>query len=180
MIYPNIYLFDSLIFERNSLLTANVWKNFSDNDSQKDLPSFCLLLWINFLSSNSFICSYALEPLRRMRSDCKIFFLMAITASVLKTAVFNSAGSKSSTNSFKLCFNSKDIDDLFSFILSADFESEYFLFSSSMEIATKFISALVISDKFFLKQVFLLGTEQLLFLLLIRYHQVFFDLNCLD
>ena len=32
--YFNIYFFDSPIFERNSLLTANVWKNLSDNDNQ--------------------------------------------------------------------------------------------------------------------------------------------------
>ena len=32
--YINIYFFDSPIFERNSLLTANVWKNLSDNDNQ--------------------------------------------------------------------------------------------------------------------------------------------------
>ncbi len=30
----NIYFFDSPILDKNSLLTANVWKNLSDNDSQ--------------------------------------------------------------------------------------------------------------------------------------------------
>ena len=32
--YTNIYFFDSPILDRNSLLTANVWKNLSDNDNQ--------------------------------------------------------------------------------------------------------------------------------------------------
>ena len=73
-----------------------------------------------------------------------------MTASVLKTAVFNSAGSKSSTNSFKFCFNSKDIDDLFSFNSSADFGSEYLLFSSSKALSTKCKSVLVISEKFYI------------------------------
>ena len=85
-----------------------------------------------------------------MRSDCKIFFLIAITASVLKTAVFNSDGSKSSTNSFKSCFNSKDINDLLSHNSNADSGSEYLIFSFSIAISTKFISVLVNSDKLFL------------------------------
>ena len=103
----NIYFFLPPICDKYSLLTAKVWKNFSDNDSQYDLPSFCLRLIINFLFVNSFIWSYAPEPLKTIRSDWSIFFLIAIVASVLNSDVLNSEGNKSSTNAFNVDFNSR-------------------------------------------------------------------------
>ena len=42
-----------------------------------------------------------------LRSDCNIFFLIAIVASVLNSDVLNSDGNKSSTNSFSVDFNSR-------------------------------------------------------------------------
>ena len=62
---------------------------------------------MNFLFINSFIWSYAPEPLKIIRSDCSIFFLIAIVASVLNSDVLNSEGNKSSTNSFRIDFNSR-------------------------------------------------------------------------
>ena len=46
----NIYFLESPSWDRNSSLTAKVWKNFSDNEIQNDLPSFCFLFKINFFS----------------------------------------------------------------------------------------------------------------------------------
>ena len=53
------------------------------------------------------MCSYAPEPLKTIRSDCSIFFFMAIVASVLNSDVLSSDGNKSSTNSFSVDFNSR-------------------------------------------------------------------------
>ncbi len=51
--------------------------------------------------------SYAPDPLRVIRSDCNIFFLRAIVASVLNSDVFNSDGNKSSTNSLSVDLSSR-------------------------------------------------------------------------
>ncbi len=71
-------------------------------------------------------------------------------ASVLKTAMLRSAGSNSSTNSFKDSFSSNDTSLFFSIKFSAEELILYFNFSSSIEDSTEMISEFVISDKVFL------------------------------
>ncbi len=63
--------------------------------------------------------------------------------------MFNSAGSKSSTNEFRFLFNSKDIDELFSTISKAEFFSAYLFFRYVITAATLLISEQVISERFF-------------------------------
>jgi len=66
-------------------------------------------------------------------------------ASVLNTAVFSSAGSKSSTNSFNDCLSSSDTLFLSSIKSSAEDCSAYFDLSSLIAELTEFISESVIS-----------------------------------
>ena len=104
---------------------------------------------INFLSINSLIWSYAPEPLKTIRSDCSIFFLIAIVASVLSSDVLNSDGNKSSKNSFSVDFNSRQQVLLTSFNSIAEFVFEYFPFNSFNALLIELISVLVISERFF-------------------------------
>ena len=105
---------------------------------------------MNFLSMSSLIWSYAPDPLSIIKSDCNIFFLIAITAKVLRTDVFSSDGNKSSTNSLRFCFSSSDIEESFLINSRAEDEFEYFIESSFIALLTEFISELVISANDFL------------------------------
>ena len=102
---------------------------------------------MKFLSNNSLIWSYAPEPRRRIRSDCNIFFLIAIVAKVLSSDVFNSDGNKSSTKSLRLDFSSRQKLLLTSFNSIAEFGLEYLVFKSLMASLTELISELVISER---------------------------------
>jgi len=84
-----------------------------------------------------------------MRSDCRIFFLIAIVANVLNSEVFKSDGSKSSTNSFRLDFSSREKLLLISFNSIADFGFEYLIFRSLIASFIELISELVISERSF-------------------------------
>ena len=105
---------------------------------------------MNFFSSNSLICSYAPEPLRSIRSDWRIFFLIAMVANVLNSDVFNSEGSKSSTKSLRLDFNSRQKLLFCSFNSIAEVGLEYLFFKSLIASFIEFISELVISERSFL------------------------------
>ena len=72
-----------------------------------------------------------------------------MVAKVLNSEVFNSDGSKSSTNSLRLLFNSRQKVLLTSFNFKAEFGFEYLIFSSFIALLTKLISELVISERFF-------------------------------
>ena len=74
---------------------------------------------------------------------------MAIVAKVLNSEVFNSEGSKSSTNSLRLDFNSRQKLLFTSFISIAEFGLEYFIFSSLIALFIESISELVISERSF-------------------------------
>ncbi len=84
-----------------------------------------------------------------MRSDCSIFFLIAIVARVLNSDIRNSDGNKSSTNSFNEDFNSKQYALFDSFNSIADFALEYFIFNSLIALIIELISELVISERLF-------------------------------
>ena len=84
-----------------------------------------------------------------MRSDCRIFFLIAIVANVLNSDVFKSEGSKSSTNSLRLDFSSREKLLLNSFNSIAEFVFEYLFFRSLIASFIEFISELVISERSF-------------------------------
>jgi len=72
---------------------------------------------------------------------------MAIVAKVLNSEVFNSEGSKSSTKSLRLDFNSR-LKLLFtSFNSIAEFLLEYLVFRSLIASFIKLISELVISER---------------------------------
>ena len=75
---------------------------------------------------------------------------MAIVAKVLNSDVFNSEGSKSSTNSLRLDFNSRQKLLFTSFISIAEFGLEYFIFRSLIALFIESISELVISERSFL------------------------------
>jgi len=74
---------------------------------------------------------------------------MAIVANVLNSDVFNSEGSKSSTKSFRLDFNSRQQLLLNSFNSIAEFGFEYLIFRTLIASLIKLISALVISERTF-------------------------------
>jgi len=73
-----------------------------------------------------------------------------MVASVLSTAVLRSAGSNSSTNSFKLSLSSKEISLFFSIKSSAEDLLLYFNLSSLIAVLTEMISEFVISANVFL------------------------------
>ncbi len=93
--------------------------------------------------------SYAPEPLRTIRSDCSIFFLIAIVASVLNSEVFNSDGSKSSTKSLREDLSSREKLLFASFNSIAEFGLAYLSFRSFTASFIEFISEFVISDRSF-------------------------------
>ena len=74
---------------------------------------------------------------------------MAIVARVLNSDVFKSEGNKSSTNSLRLDFNSRQKLLFTSFISIADFGLEYFTFRSLIALFIESISELVISERSF-------------------------------
>jgi len=82
-----------------------------------------------------------------MRSDCRIFFLIAIVANVLNSEVFKSEGSKSSTNSLRLDFSSREKLLLTAFNSIAELGLEYLFFRSLIASFIEFISELVISER---------------------------------
>ena len=75
---------------------------------------------------------------------------MAIVAKVLNSDVFNSEGSKSSTKSLRLDFNSRQKLLFNSFNAIAEFGLEYLLFRSLIASFIELISELVISERSFL------------------------------
>ena len=75
--------------------------------------------------------------------------MIAIVANVLNSDVFKSEGSKSSTNSVRLDFSSREKLLLTSFNSIADFGFEYLFFRSLIESFIELISELVISDRSF-------------------------------
>ena len=84
-----------------------------------------------------------------MRSDCRIFFLIAIVANVLNSDVFKSEGSKSSTNSLRLDFSSREKLLLTAFNSIAELGLEYLFLRSLIASFIEFISELVISERSF-------------------------------
>jgi len=84
-----------------------------------------------------------------MRSDCRIFFFFAIVANVLNSDVFKSEGSKSSTNSLRLDFSSREKLLLTAFNSIAELGLEYLFFRSLIALFIEFISELVISERSF-------------------------------
>ena len=74
---------------------------------------------------------------------------MAIVANVLNSDVLRSEGSKSSTKSLRLDFNSSEKLLLTSFISIAEFELEYFIFKCLIASFIELISELVISERSF-------------------------------
>ena len=77
-----------------------------------------------------------------MRSDCRIFFLIAIVANVLNSDVFKSEGSKSSTNSLRQDLSSREKLLFISFNSIADFGFEYLIFRSLIASLIELISEL--------------------------------------
>ena len=75
--------------------------------------------------------------------------MIAIVANVLNSDVFKSEGSKSSTNSLRLDFSSREKLLLTAFNSIADFGLEYLLFRSLIASFIEFISELVISERSF-------------------------------
>ena len=86
-----------------------------------------------------------------IKSDWSNFFFIAITAKVLSTEFFKSAGSKSSTNSLRDCFSSNEIEELLIIISKAEEEWPYFSESCLIASFTEFRSEFVISDNVFLE-----------------------------
>jgi len=76
--------------------------------------------------------------------------LIAIVAKVLNSDVFKSEGSKSSTKSLRLDFNSSEKLLLNSFISIAEFGLEYLFLRSLIASLIELISELVISERSFL------------------------------
>jgi len=76
--------------------------------------------------------------------------LIAIVANVLNSDVFKSEGSKSSTNSLRLDFSSREKLLLTAFNSIAELELEYFLFRSLIASFIELISDLIISERSFL------------------------------
>jgi len=75
--------------------------------------------------------------------------LIAIVAKVLNSDVFKSEGSKSSTNSLRLDFSSREKLLLTSFNSIAELALEYFFFRSFIASFIELISELVISERSF-------------------------------
>ena len=75
--------------------------------------------------------------------------MIAIVANVLNSDVFKSEGSKSSTNSLRLDFSSREKLLLISFNSIADFGFEYLIFKSLIASLIELISELVISESSF-------------------------------
>ena len=75
--------------------------------------------------------------------------MIAIVANVLNSDVFKSEGSKSSTNSLRLDFNSREKLLLTVFNSIADFGFEYLIFRSLIASLIELISELVISERSF-------------------------------
>ncbi len=75
--------------------------------------------------------------------------MIAMVANVLNSDVFKSEGSKSSTNSLRLVFNSREKLLLTSFSSIADFGFEYFFFRSLIASFIELRSELVISERSF-------------------------------
>ena len=76
--------------------------------------------------------------------------MIAIVAKVLNSDVFKSEGSKSSTNSLRLDFSSRQKLLLTSFNSIADFGLEYLIFRSLIASFIELISDLVSSERSFL------------------------------
>ena len=72
-----------------------------------------------------------------------------MVANVLNSDVFKSEGSKSSTNSFRLDFNSREKFSLTEFNSIAELGLEYLFFRLLIASFIEFISELVISDRSF-------------------------------
>ena len=75
--------------------------------------------------------------------------MIAIVANVLNSDVFKSEGSKSSTNSLRLDFNSREKLLLSSFNSIADFGFEYLIFRALIASLIELISELIISESSF-------------------------------
>ena len=75
--------------------------------------------------------------------------MIAIVANVLNSDVFKSEGSKSSTNSLRLDFSSREKLLLTSFKSIAELGSEYLIFRSLIASFIELMSELVISDRSF-------------------------------
>ena len=75
--------------------------------------------------------------------------MIAIVANVLNSDVFKSEGSKSSTNSLRLDFNSREKLLFTSFNSIAEFWLEYLFFRSLIASFIELISELVISERSF-------------------------------
>jgi len=75
--------------------------------------------------------------------------LIAIVAKVLNSEVFKSEGSKSSTNSLRLDFSSREKLLLNAFKTIAELGLEYLFFRSLIASFIEFISELVISERSF-------------------------------
>ena len=73
-----------------------------------------------------------------------------MVAKVLNSDVFNSEGNKSSTNSLRLDFNSRQKLLFTSFNSIADWGLEYLFLRCLIELFTELISELVISERSFL------------------------------
>ena len=76
--------------------------------------------------------------------------MIAIVANVLNSDVFKSEGSKSSTNSLRLDFSSREKLLFTAFNSIAEFGLEYLFFRSLIASFIEFISELVISERSFL------------------------------
>ena len=76
--------------------------------------------------------------------------MIAIVANVLNSDVFKSEGSKSSTNSLRLVFSSREKLLLTTFNSIADFGLEYLFFRSLIASFIDLISDLVSSERSFL------------------------------
>ena len=75
--------------------------------------------------------------------------MIAIVAKVLNSDVFKSEGSKSSTNSLRLDFSSREKLLLISFNSIADLWFEYLIFRSLIASVIELISQLIISESSF-------------------------------
>ena len=86
---------------------------------------------------------------KKYKIRLKDLFLIAIVANVLNSDVFKSEGSKSSTNSLRLDFSSREKLLLISFNSIAEFGLEYLIFRSLIASFIELISELVISERSF-------------------------------
>ena len=75
--------------------------------------------------------------------------MIAIVANVLNSEVFKSEGSKSSTNSLRVDFSSREKLLLISFNSIAEIGLEYLFFRSLIALFIELISELVISERSF-------------------------------